>query len=279
MSQPAISVQGISKLYRIGQKAQENDTLREVLVKTFTDPVKNLKQLIKLTRFNYKDQVACTEKDIIFALYDVSFEVHEGEVLGIIGRNGAGKTTLLKILSRIIRPTWGKIAIRGRITSLLEIGTGFHPELTGRENIYMNGSILGMKRREIREKFDEIVAFSGVEKFLDTPVKRYSSGMYVRLAFAVAAHLEQDILLVDEVLAVGDIPFQQKCLDKLSSVAREGKTVVFVSHEMGYIRNLCSRTILIERGRLQADDITEKSIDTYMKLVSPDNTTEAQRLI
>jgi len=265
MNNTVISVEEISKLYRIGERAQEYDTLRELIIKNFTDPLKNLKRLINLTRFDDKNHGAGTEHDVIHALKDVSFEVEQGEALGIIGRNGAGKSTLLKILSRIIRPTKGRIYIRGSVTSLLEIGTGFHPELTGRENIFMNGSILGMTRRKILEKFDEIVAFSGVEKFLDTPVKRYSSGMYVRLAFSVTAHLDHDILLVDEVLAVGDTSFQQKCMEKLNKVVKEGKTVVIVTHEMGYIRELCPRTILIERGQILMDDSTEKCTEYYME--------------
>ncbi len=186
--------------------------------------------------------------ETIWALKDVSFSVEQGEILGIIGRNGAGKSTLLKILSEVTAPTRGEVKIKGRIASLLEVGTGFHPELTGRENIYLNGAILGMSRQEIRSKFDEIVDFSGVEQFIDTPVKRYSSGMYVRLAFAVAAHLEPEILLVDEVLAVGDAQFQKKCLGKMGDVASEGRTVLFVSHNMIAIQSLCQRTLWLESG-------------------------------
>lgn len=199
-----------------------------------------------------------------WALRDISFEVRQGEVLGIIGRNGAGKSTLLKILSRVTTPTRGVAKIRGRVASLLEIGTGFHPELTGRENIYLNGAILGMTKAETERKFDEIVDFSGLEKFIDTPVKRYSSGMYVRLAFAVAAHLEPEILLVDEVLAVGDVEFQKKCLGKMGEVARGGRTVLFVSHNMAAIRNLCSRAILIDKGELILDALAEKTIARYL---------------
>ena len=200
-----------------------------------------------------------------WALKDVSFEIKAGDVVGIIGRNGAGKSTLLKILSRITEPTEGRITLNGRVASLLEVGTGFHPELTGRENIYLNGTILGMMRREITKKFDEIVAFAEVEKFLDTPVKRYSSGMYVRLAFAVAAHLEPEILIVDEVLAVGDAQFQKKCLGKMQDVSRqEGRTVLFVSHNMSAITSLCNRVILLNKGTVQFNGSPQEGIDLYM---------------
>lgn len=202
-------------------------------------------------------------KEEFFALKDVSFQIRDGESVAIIGRNGAGKSTLLKVLSRITEPTIGSARIRGRIASLLEVGSGFHPELTGRENIYLNGSILGMSHSEIQRKFDEIVAFSGVEKFLDTPVKRYSSGMYVRLAFAVAAHLDPDILVVDEVLAVGDAEFQKKCLGKMEGVAKSGRTVIFVSHNMTAVRNFCSRGIVLQEGRLLFDGSVEDAIDLY----------------
>jgi lipopolysaccharide transport system ATP-binding protein len=199
-----------------------------------------------------------------WALRDLDFEIARGEVVGIIGRNGAGKSTLLKILSRITEPSEGQVEIRGRVASLLEVGTGFHPELTGRENIYLNGAILGMRRAEIRRKFDEIVAFAEVEQFLDTPVKRYSSGMYVRLAFAVAAHLEPEILVVDEVLAVGDAEFQKKCLGKMQDVASHGRTVLFVSHQLGMVSRLCSRGIVLDRGRLTFAGFANEAIDTYV---------------
>jgi lipopolysaccharide transport system ATP-binding protein len=216
--------------------------------------------LVARFRRNGKSQ----EEEILWALKDVSFEVKRGEVVGVIGRNGAGKSTLLKILSRITEPTTGHAEIHGRVGSLLEVGTGFHPELTGRENIYLNGAILGMKRAEIARKFDEIVAFSEIEKFLDTPVKRYSSGMYVRLAFAVAAHLEPEILLVDEVLAVGDASFQKKCLGKMGDVAQEGRTVLFVSHNMGAIMQLCYSAILFSYGRLVLFSDSEKTVSSYL---------------
>jgi lipopolysaccharide transport system ATP-binding protein len=206
-------------------------------------------------------------KNRFWALRDVSFELGEGEVLGVVGRNGAGKSTLLKILSQITEPTEGEILVRGRVASLLEVGTGFHPELTGRENVYLNGAVLGMTRREIRAKFDEIVAFSEVENFLDTPVKRYSSGMYVRLAFAVAAHLEPDILVVDEVLAVGDAAFQRKCLGKMGTAARQGRTVLLVSHNIGVITSLCSRAILLEAGRLVAQGPARDIAGGYLAMI------------
>ena len=204
-------------------------------------------------------------KEEFWALKDVSFEVKRGEVVGIIGRNGAGESTLLKILSRITEPTEGRVTLKGRVASLLEVGTGFHPELTGRENIFLNGAILGMSKAEIRKKFDEIVAFAEVERFLDTPVKRYSSGMYVRLAFAVAAHLEPEILVVDEVLAVGDAEFQKKCLGKMKDVATGGRTVLFVSHNMTVIRSICPKTILLNNGKIETFGQTKKSIDCYLE--------------
>ena len=210
----------------------------------------------------FKSQVSA---DAIWALRDVSFEVKQGEVLGIIGRNGAGKSTLLKILSRVTAPTSGEVRVKGRIASLLEVGTGFHPELTGRENIFLNGAILGMSKTETRAKFDEIVAFSEVERFIDTPVKRYSSGMYVRLAFAVAAHLEPEILIVDEVLAVGDAQFQKKCVGKMGDVAREGRTVLFVSHNMAAVRALCSRGLLVEGGRIRREGPAPEVVGRYLQ--------------
>ena len=243
MSDIAIRVEDLSKLYRIGEHQGGYKTLRETIVNTFSAPFRHLHR-------NPQSAIRNSRSDCIWALKEVSFEVKRGEVVGIIGRNGAGKTTLLKILSRITEPTKGWAEIHGRVGSLLEVGTGFHLELTGRENIYLNGTILGMKKAEIQRKFDEIVAFAEIEKFIDTPVKRYSSGMYVRLAFAVAAHLEPEILLVDEVLAVGDAAFQKKCLGKMGDVAREGRTVLFVSHNMAAVNNLCGRTILLNEGEL-----------------------------
>jgi lipopolysaccharide transport system ATP-binding protein len=250
----AIRVENLSKQYRIGGPQAQYRTMRETMMDLAAAPARRLRRLGQPT----------PEEETIWALRDVSFEVKHGEVLGIIGRNGAGKTTLLKILSRITEPTEGRAEISGRVGSLLEVGTGFHPELTGRENIYLNGAILGMKRAEIDDKFDEIVAFSEIEKFLDTPVKRYSSGMYVRLAFSVAAHLEPEILLVDEVLAVGDAAFQKKCLGKMEGVAEEGRTVLFVSHNMNSISQLCAEAILLEEGKLRSIGEVRRIVHEYL---------------
>ena len=246
MTDIAIRVENLSKQYRIGGPQARYKTIRESLTEAVQSPFRRLSSVVR-------GQSSAVSNETIWALKDVSFEVKRGEVVGIIGRNGAGKTTLLKILSRITEPTEGHAEIHGRVGSLLEVGTGFHPELTGRENIYLNGAILGMKRAEIERKFDEMVAFAEIEKFMDTPVKHYSSGMYVRLAFAVAAHLEPEILLVDEVLAVGDAAFQKKCLGKMRDVAKEGRTVLFVSHNMGAIVSLCNRCLLIEGGSVIQD--------------------------
>jgi len=242
-----IKAENLGKKYTIGHQTERGRyiALRDVLMQNARNLWHKTKDLIQA-----KPIIPGNEQEEVWALKDVSFEIRRGEVVGIIGRNGAGKTTLLKILSRITEPSAGRVTIKGRVASLLEVGTGFHPELTGRENIYLNGAILGMTRTEIKRKFDEIVAFAEVEKFLDTPVKRYSSGMYVRLAFAVAAHLEPEILLVDEVLAVGDIAFQKKCLGKMEGVAEEGRTVIFVSHNMGAIRKLCRSAIWLDDSRI-----------------------------
>lgn len=263
MSDTVIQVENLGKKYIIGHQQQERYTaLRDVIA----NGAKSLGQrLLK----PWGKQSANPAYEEFWALKDVSFEVKQGDRIGIIGRNGAGKSTLLKILSRITEPTTGKIRIKGRVASLLEVGTGFHPELTGRENIYLNGAILGMSKTEIKRKFDEIVDFAGIEKFLDTPVKRYSSGMYVRLAFAVAAHLEPEILIVDEVLAVGDAQFQKKCLGKMEEVGREGRTVVFVSHNMAAITNLCQTSIFLEGGQIKfkgwASDIVGKYLESTIK--------------
>jgi lipopolysaccharide transport system ATP-binding protein len=258
MSEPAIKVDGLSKRYRIGVEEEQHDTLFGAMASWVQSPMENYRRVKRLSAFGKGEA-----DDIIWALKDVSFEVERGEVVGVIGRNGAGKSTLLKILSHITEPTSGYAKIRGRVSSLLEVGTGFHDELTGRENVYLNGTILGMSKAEVDRKFDEIVAFSGVEKFIDTPVKRYSSGMKVRLAFAVAAHLEPEILLVDEVLAVGDVGFQKKCLGKMEDVTQEGRTVLFVSHNMSMVSALCPRCLLLERGHIVADNETEKVVDRY----------------
>jgi homopolymeric O-antigen transport system ATP-binding protein len=251
MPAPIISVENLSKRYLVGHRAEQSGmhrytALRDVMGRELRNAARKAVDVMRGRQVMQGDQV-----EEFWALKDVSFEVQDGEVLGIIGRNGAGKSTLLKILSRITEPTRGRVTLRGRVASLLEVGTGFHPELTGRENIYLNGAILGMSRAEIRKKFDEIVAFAEVEKFLDTPVKRYSSGMYVRLAFAIAAHLEPEILVVDEVLAVGDAEFQKKCLGKMDEVSRrQGRTVLFVSHNMAAVRSLCSRGLLLQNSRV-----------------------------
>lgn len=255
----AIRAENLSKQFHIGAM-KKNRNFREALVDGFTSPFRRAANLLR-----GQSTGAAELDDTIWALKDVSFEIKRGETVGIIGRNGAGKSTLLKIISRITEPTEGFADIYGRIGSLLEVGTGFHPELTGRENIYLNGAILGMKKAVIKRKFDEIVSFSGVEKFIDTPVKHYSSGMYLRLAFAVAAHLEPEILLVDEVLAVGDISFQKKCIGKMDEVAKEGRTVLFVSHNMGAIANLCKSAIWIDQGKMQARGEVGLIIDSYIK--------------
>jgi len=256
----AISVNNLSKQYKIGaaqQKFQYN-MFRDVIVDTLMTPVRVIQAL------RGKGMRGTTATSMIWALDDVSFDLEEGKVLGIVGRNGAGKSTLLKILSRVTEPTKGTVSVRGRVGSLLEVGTGFHPELSGRENIYMNGAILGMKRAEIDKNFDEIVAFSEVGQFIDTPVKRYSSGMYLRLAFAVAAHLEPEILVVDEVLAVGDAEFQRKCLGKMNDVAQEGRTVLFVSHNMSAILRLTEEAIVLDKGKLLKRAPTPEAVDFYL---------------
>ena len=250
-SDSVITVENLSKCYVIEHESR-HDNLRDTLHHT-------ARKLWRRFRWGTGFQ-----KEEFWALRDVSFEVKRGEVVGIIGRNGAGKSTLLKILSRITEPTEGTVTIKGRVASLLEVGTGFHPELTGRENVFLNGAILGMSRAEIRRKFDEIVAFAEVEKFLDTPVKHYSSGMYVRLAFAVAAHLEPEILIVDEVLAVGDAAFQKKCLGKMEKVASGGRTILFVSHNISAVAHICPRTLLLDRGRLLLDGRTDAAINGYI---------------
>jgi lipopolysaccharide transport system ATP-binding protein len=248
MTEAAIRIEKLSKLYRLGALRERHDTLRDALASTFR-----------------RSNVSRSDKTI-WALKDVSFDVKRGEAVGIIGRNGAGKTTLLKLLSRITEPTEGRAVVTGRVGSLLEVGTGFHPELTGRENIYLNGAILGMRRAEIERKFDEIIAFAEIERFLDTPVKRYSSGMYVRLAFAVAAHLEPEILLVDEVLAVGDAAFQKKCLGKMDDVSKEGRTVLFVSHNLIALRSLCPRAVWLDHGQVRNEGASAAVVADYLKL-------------
>ena len=256
MSNAIIHVENISKRYHLGELHQQRNSFRDRITSLLKRDVRN------------------KAVETIWALKDVSFEVKEGEILGIIGRNGAGKSTLLKILSRITKPTEGKAVINGRVGSLLEVGTGFHQELTGRENVYLNGAILGMRKAEIDKKFDEIVAFSEVDKFIDTPVKRYSSGMYVRLAFSVAAHLEAEILLVDEVLAVGDAKFQKKCSGKMGDVAKKGRTVLFVSHNMAAINTLCQTCIVIDKGQIIHRGEAGDAVRFYLSHLNEQNATE-----
>jgi homopolymeric O-antigen transport system ATP-binding protein len=246
-----IKVRGLGKKYRLGAHRAGYDTLRERLTQSFRAP------------FNIKRR-RNGSGEWLWALRDINFDVKPGDVIGIIGRNGAGKSTLLKILSRITEPTEGRVELFGRVGSLLEVGTGFHPELTGRENVFLNGAVLGMARREIAHKFDEIVNFAEIEKFIDTPVKHYSTGMYMRLAFAVAAHLDPEILIVDEVLAVGDAAFQKKCLEKMGAAGFEGRTVLFVSHNLAAVRTLCSRAILIEHGQIELDSDVSSCVTTYL---------------
>jgi lipopolysaccharide transport system ATP-binding protein len=256
MSDSIITVDRLGKLFQLNRLQQQHNTLRDALVYSLSAPVRRLR--------HRQPKNTQPSDELLWALKDISFEVSAGEAIGIIGRNGAGKSTLLKVLSRITEPTEGRAYVQGRVASLLEVGTGFHPELSGRENIYLNGAILGMRRAEIARKFDEIVAFAEIEKFLDTPVKRYSSGMYVRLAFAVAAHLEPEVLVVDEVLAVGDLAFQKKCLGKMEDVAKGGRTVLFVSHNMNAVQRLCTRSILLEHGRLVAQGPTADIVTRYL---------------
>lgn len=260
-SDTVISVDNLSKSYLIGHDGPRENyhSLRDTLVRHGKNYVRKAIDMARGRQIIQGDSV-----EEFWALKDVSFEVKRGDVLGIIGRNGAGKSTLLKILSRITEPTSGRVTLNGRVASLLEVGTGFHPELSGRENIFLNGAILGMARAEIKLKFDEIVDFAGVEKFLDTPVKRYSSGMYVRLAFAVAAHLEPEILIIDEVLAVGDVDFQRKCLGKMKDVAKGGRTVLFVSHNMSAVRNLCRHGILIQNGKITHMGESDIVVDRFL---------------
>ena len=259
-----IQVENLSKAFRIGLKKQLPDTLIGALRQSLKAPLANFRRLqgLDTSRLQPNQEM----EGVLWALRDVSFNVAEGDVIGIIGRNGSGKSTLLKVISRITGPTHGRVLLRGRVSSLLEVGTGFHHDLTGRDNVYMNGTILGMRKAEIDKKFDEIVEFSGVERFLDTPIKRYSSGMKVRLAFAVAAHLEPEVLIVDEVLAVGDIAFQKRCLGKMRQMAGSGRTVLFVSHKMQAVRSLCNRALLLSSGRLVQEGNVNEVIEKYLEL-------------
>jgi lipopolysaccharide transport system ATP-binding protein len=266
MSDIAIRVENLGKLYRIGE-AQRYKALRDTLSYALYAPLRAAASWLN-GQNGHGHTNGSSPNSYIWSLKNVSFDIKKGEIVGIIGRNGAGKSTLLKILSRITKPTEGYVRMHGRVGSLLEVGTGFHPELTGRENIYLNGAILGMTRVEIGRKFDEILAFAEIEKFIDTPVKFYSSGMYVRLAFAVAAHLEPDIMLVDEVLAVGDLAFQKKCLGKMEDVTQQGRTVLFVSHNMGAIKSLCSRAIVLDGGCITCDGRVDQAVDGYYALLA-----------
>lgn len=269
MSKVAIQVENLSKAYQIGQigtgtLSRDIDRFWKTKILGKEDP------FLKIGETN--DRSIKGSSDIVWSLRDINFEVNQGDAVGIIGKNGAGKSTLLKLLSRVTSPTTGHIKVKGRIASLLEVGTGFHPELSGRENIYLNGAILGMRKKEITRKLDEIIDFSGVERYIDTPVKRYSSGMYVRLAFAVAAHLESEILIVDEVLAVGDAEFQKKCLGKMGDISKgQGRTVLFVSHNMAAVKSLCSKGILLENGLITSNNFIDNVIDKYLTMNSSDN--------
>ncbi len=269
MSDTVIKVDDLSKVYRIGARHRPSNTLRDAVSNFVSSSLKRMTGRTLLTERG---------DDILWALKEVSFEVKQGETVGIIGGNGAGKSTLLKILSRITEPSKGRIELQGRVASLLEVGTGFHPELSGRENIYLNGALLGMRKKEIARKFDEIVAFSEIEKFIDTPVKRYSSGMYVRLAFAVAAHLEPETLIIDEVLAVGDAAFQKKCLGKMGTVSKEGRTILFVSHNMGAIQSLTSTCILLINGQLVEKGSTTDVIQRYLNSFSENRSTNVESM-
>lgn len=266
----AVKVESLSKLYRIGVAGEANDSIAAAIAGFLRSPVRNYKKYRSLYRFDDVDLAAVAAgtqtlpDDLLWAVRDMNFEVKRGEVLGIIGHNGAGKSTLLKILSRITSPTTGRVEIHGRVSSLLEVGTGFHQELSGRENVYLNGTILGMRKREVDKEFDEIVAFSGVERFIDTPVKRYSSGMKVRLAFAVAAHLRPEILIVDEVLSVGDAEFQRKCMGKMEAIGEEGRTILFVSHNMPAVTRMCSRVLIVERGAIINDGNAHQVVSSYL---------------
>ncbi len=281
MSNVAISVENVTKLYRLGLQKESSDSMASAVLGFIKSPINNFKKYRSLYRFDdvlNSDGTYSTKEDILCAINNVSFECGHGESIAIVGGNGAGKSTLLKILSRVTSPTFGQIKIHGRISSLLEVGTGFNPELTGRENVYLNGVVLGMTKTEVDEKFDEIIDFSGVERFLDTPVKRYSSGMKVRLAFAVAAHLDPDILIVDEVLAVGDAAFQEKCLGKMKDVTGSGRTVLFVSHNMAAVTTLCERGILLESGRVAEMGTSQEIAAAYVSSLSVSDDVSLEKL-
>jgi lipopolysaccharide transport system ATP-binding protein len=263
MSTPALSVENLSKMFRIGLQTKSDGTMLSMLGDAIKAPFRNFKELRRLGNQG-KGSTEEDNRDAFWALQDINFTLKQGEVLGVVGRNGAGKSTLLKILSRITEPTKGRVVVHGRVGSLLEVGTGFHPDLTGRENVYLNGTILGMKKREIDERFDMIVDFSGISKFIDTPVKRYSSGMRVRLAFSVAAYLNPEILIIDEVLAVGDADFQKQCLGRMEQVASQGRTVIFVSHNMGAVNRLCTRAIGLVAGKIAIQGAPSDVISAHL---------------
>ncbi|MFT5919900.1 MAG: lipopolysaccharide transport system ATP-binding protein, partial [Granulosicoccus sp.] len=268
-----IKVENVSKMYQLG--VVSSSTISNDLSRFWARMRGREDPFLKIAEANDRSQKGSS--DFVYALQDINFEVEQGEVLGLIGKNGAGKSTLLKVLSRVTMPTTGVIKAKGRTASLLEVGTGFHPELTGRENIFLNGAILGMREQEVRAKLDEIIAFSGVERFIDTPVKRYSSGMYVRLAFAVAAHLEPEILIIDEVLAVGDSEFQKKCLGKMGDISQTGRTVLFVSHNMKAVKSLCKNALLLENGMVVDRGTSESVVNNYLSRVA-DNVSEKEWL-
>ena len=257
---PVIEIKKLSKKYRIGEKEKVNKTILQVFTSFLMSPYTNFKRLVNLSNFKKDDEI-----DVIWALKNINLSINKGDVLGVIGKNGAGKSTLLKILSKITSPTSGQIELQGKLASLLEVGTGFHPDLSGRENIYLNGTILGLSKNDVNNRLDEIIQFSGVEKFIDTPVKRYSSGMQVRLAFAVAAHLDPDILIIDEVLAVGDQNFKDKCIGRIQNLSdNKSRTVIFVSHDLAAVQKLCNRAIFIDNGEIIADGVPEKIIQKYL---------------
>ena len=266
MSNLAIRCEGLSKQYRIGAPYERYKALRDVITDAAAAPFRRIRAVTRNGHGNSNGHLPhhSIDNSYIWALDDISFEVNAGDVVGIVGRNGAGKSTLLRILSRITKPTRGRARVNGRVGSLLEVGTGFHPELTGRENVYLNGAILGMRKTEIGRKFDEIVSFAEVEKFIDTPVKRYSTGMYMRLAFGVAAHMETEVLIVDEVLAVGDALFQKKCFQRMNEIGKHGRTILFVSHNMSALRNICKQAVVIDHGKLVAQGEVNQTIDQYL---------------
>ena len=278
MSNVTIRCEGLSKRYRIGATYERYKALRDVITDAATAPFRRIRGAARNGNSN-GHQIPATQSAIdnsyIWALDDVTFEIPTGDLVGIVGRNGAGKSTLLRILSRITKPTRGRAEVHGRVGSLLEVGTGFHPELTGRENVYLNGAILGMRKSEISRKFDEIVSFAEVEKFIDTPVKRYSTGMYMRLAFGVAAHMETEVLIVDEVLAVGDAQFQKKCFQRMSEIGRHGRTILFVSHNMSALREICKQALVIDRGKLVAQGEVNHTIDNYLAQIGDDGQDES----